>query len=125
MKNFKNIISTLVFAILLVSASLICVLKPETAYSTSERRPLANFPKLNVETVTNGEFMQKFDEYATDQFPLRDKLRSVKAYFKMNIFVLKGFDSFFSSISLCKKYSKNGSTFYSERTTDCKCGKRN
>ena len=86
MKNFKNIISTLVFAILLVSASLICVLKPETAYSTSERRPLANFPKLNVETVTNGEFMQKFDEYATDQFPLRDKLRSVKAYFKMNIF---------------------------------------
>ena len=86
MKNFKNIISTLVFAILLVSASLICVLKPETAYSTSERRPLANFPKLSVETVTNGEFMQKFDEYATDQFPLRDKLRSVKAYFKMNIF---------------------------------------
>lgn len=86
MKNLKNIISTFVFASLLICISVSCILKPETAYSTSERRTLANFPKLNSETVKSGEFMQKFDEYATDQFPLRDKLRSVKAYFNMNIF---------------------------------------
>ncbi len=85
MKNFKNIISTIVFTILIFSASAVCILKPETAYSTSERRPLASAPELSLKTISNGSFMQKFEEYTQDQFPLRDKFRSLKAFFSTYI----------------------------------------
>lgn len=57
---------------------------PET-HSESERRPLAKFPSINAESVLGGEFMTDFEEYSLDQFPLRDKFRSLKAFVKLRI----------------------------------------
>lgn len=56
-------------------------------YSQSEKRPLDQFPQLNADTVfgTNEKgvhpFMDGFEDYALDQFPLRDTWRSIKALF--------------------------------------------
>ena len=47
--------------------------------SLSERRPLAQFPELQAQSVLSGEFMTDFGGYATDQFPLRDAFRRLKA----------------------------------------------
>lgn len=47
--------------------------------SQSERRKLAQFPKLTTQTVFNGKFMTGFEEYSLDQFPLRDSFRRMKA----------------------------------------------
>ncbi len=55
------------------------VLKPVDAQSASERRPLAAPPAASWDAVFSGDFMADFEEYALDQFPLRDKLRTVKA----------------------------------------------
>ncbi len=55
------------------------VLKPVDAQSVSERRPLAAPPAASWDTVCSGVFMADFEEYALDQFPLRDTLRTVKA----------------------------------------------
>ncbi len=77
----KNKISVILFAAVLLLSSVACFFKPETAFSESERRPLASMPEFSTETVLNGEFMKNFESYATDQIPFRDSLRSVKAGF--------------------------------------------
>ncbi len=86
MNRIKNIVSVVIFSVLLLSVSAICVLKPETEYSESERRYLAVSPQLSAETVLSGEYMKEFEEYTVDQFPFREKFRSIKAYFITDIF---------------------------------------
>lgn len=54
---------------------------PAQAESVSERRPLKQWPGISAETVLNGEFMSKFEDYTLDQFPLRDRFRQVKSMF--------------------------------------------
>lgn len=59
--------------------------KPATEISDAERRPLAQFPELNAETLLSGGFMSKFESYTLDQFPLRDSFRQLKALFHYNV----------------------------------------
>lgn len=79
-------IYTCVFAVLFFGLSIFCWLKPADAFSATERRPLDQFPQLNIQTLTNGSFMSKFEEYTLDQFPLRDGFRSVKAVVSKYVF---------------------------------------
>ena len=81
--KLKNILSTAVFAVLIFSFSLSCYLKGDAEYSISERRALAQAPSLSSETLASGEFMDKFEEYSTDQFPLREQFRFIKSAFSM------------------------------------------
>jgi len=57
---------------------------PESDFSDAERRKLAQFPKLNAQTVMDGNFMTEFESYAQDQFPARDAFRQLKALFHYN-----------------------------------------
>ncbi|MBR2889543.1 MAG: hypothetical protein IKC09_04625 [Oscillospiraceae bacterium] len=66
-------------------------IKPADATSDSERRPLDQFPELSVETVLDGKFMTKFEDYTLDQFPLRDTFRQLKSMF--HYFVLNQGDN--------------------------------
>ena len=64
-----------------------CWLRPSDASSVSERRPLTQFPGISVESLGNGSFMEKFEDYTLDQFPLRDAFRTLKSlfhYYAMN-----------------------------------------
>ena len=56
-------------------------LKAPADESGAERRKLAQFPAFSSETVLSGKFMSKFEAYTTDQFPLRDEFRQIKARF--------------------------------------------
>ncbi|MEI3015348.1 MAG: hypothetical protein V8T36_12025 [Ruthenibacterium lactatiformans] len=55
------------------------ICKSDDAVSESERRPLKQFPTLNVEEVLSGRFQSNFESYTLDQFPLRDTFRTLKA----------------------------------------------
>ena len=57
---------------------------PADDFSDSERRMLAQFPKLTTKTVLDGKFMTEFESYTLDQFPLRDSFRQLKAIFHYN-----------------------------------------
>ena len=85
MNKIKSIILTFTFIVFVFSVSAACVFSPDNEYSLSERRPLAQFPAGGFETITSGEFMSGFEEYSTDQFPLRDSLRAVKAFFSTKV----------------------------------------
>ncbi len=75
-KNMALVALTCVF---LYGFLLWAVIKPVDAQSVSERRPLAVPPAASWDAVFSGMFMTDFEEYAMDQFPLRDGLRTVKA----------------------------------------------
>ncbi len=75
-----------IMGILLLGLSIWCWFKPVDSYSDSERRVLAAFPKVSVDTVRSGEFTKQFETYTQDQFPLRDGMRRLKAM--TNLYVL-------------------------------------
>lgn len=83
----KNIFQTVLFIILLASLSLWCWLKPNTEFSESERRDLERFPEISFSSVLSGDFMTDFEAFTLDQFPLRDKFRTVKALSSTYVFM--------------------------------------
>lgn len=48
-------------------------------YSDAERRSLAQMPAFDTAALASGRFMEKFEQYSLDQFPLRERLRTLKA----------------------------------------------
>lgn len=61
--------------------------KPVDEFSDSERRELAKFPEVTIDSVLSGKFMSDFETYTLDQFPMRDTFRTIKA---MSAFYLFG-----------------------------------
>ena len=76
----KNIVVLLLTGGLVFVLGLWCVFKAPGQLSEAERRPLAQFPEFNAETVFSGEFTEDFEKYSADQFPLRETFRRIKAY---------------------------------------------
>ena len=69
------------FAILALWLAL-CVtawVRPSSEISESERRKLQQFPKVTMDAIFSGDWMEDFESYTLDQFPLRDGFRRVKA----------------------------------------------
>lgn len=98
--KIKNIVVACAVAVLFFGLSFACLVKPADATSDSERRELEQFPELSVSTLLNGEFMSKFEDYTLDQFPLRDRFRTLKSIFSFyvmgqkdnnNIYIEDGF----------------------------------
>ncbi len=77
--KIKNKFLSVVFAILFLGLAVFSWLKPATEFSDSERRPLAKFPTVSASSVFSGKFMKDFETYSTEQFPLRDLFRTIKA----------------------------------------------
>lgn len=75
----KNIVLLCLLGTLLFGLSLWSWLRPADRYSASERRALASRPALTADSFLSGRFMQDFEDYALDQFPCRDRFRSLKA----------------------------------------------
>lgn len=80
MKNKKKHLAIcgtviLVFAIL----STLAIFGQKETYSDSERRPLASAPALTWTNIISGNFMDQFEDFATDTFPFREGFRSLKA----------------------------------------------
>ncbi len=79
MKNKGKIVGLCAVAGVWAALSIINLVKSPAEYSLSERRKLAQMPPLKLETVASGKFMSDFESYATDQFPFREELRTLKA----------------------------------------------
>ena len=88
MKNRKRIISFLISGFFL-GVFLVCLLKEDNTFSVAERRPLKEFPSITVTKLKSGRFMEEFEDYVLDQFPLRDGFRTIKAFLEQNLFQKK------------------------------------
>ena len=87
-KRTEYIYTVIVTAVLVFGLAFWAVLKPADDFSESERRPLDKLPELSVKTLLNGKFMDDFEDYTNDQFPMRDLFRSIKAVSRYYIFGL-------------------------------------
>ena len=85
--KIKNIITTVLLGAMLLSLSVWCIFGEKAEFSESERRALAKFPELSVDSVISGDFAKKFEEYSTDVFPERDLWRRIKAYARLGLFM--------------------------------------
>ena len=63
----------------LLTFSLWAYLKPDDAFSQSERRKLTPKPSCTVESIYSGRYMSDFETYAPDQFPLREQFRTLRS----------------------------------------------
>lgn len=75
----RNMCLVLGMSMIFFTLSVFSWLKEEDGFSESERRVLAKRPKIFIETVMNGAFMEEFEAYCVDQFPFREKFRGIKA----------------------------------------------
>ena len=85
MKKIKDKIITFGFVILIGVVFILNLLIKDKDVSSAERRNLAQFPEVTVDTLLSGSVSQELEKYAMDQFILRDKLRSLKAYVNLNV----------------------------------------
>jgi len=84
--NKKDMVYSLVVAVVFLGLVFACWLKPADDFSATERRQLEQFPELTVESIIDGKFMSEFEEYTLDQFPFRDQFRSIKAMVNQYVF---------------------------------------
>ena len=78
-RKTKDLLTLGTFALFVLVLSLWSILKSDGTVSESERRPLKQLPALSAESVLSGRFQSNFEDYALDQFPLRDGFRTLKA----------------------------------------------
>lgn len=77
--NWKNIIVSISFLLILFGGMLINLIMPDEMYSYNERRKLQQSPSYSYEALMNGELFEEFEDYSLDQFAFRDFFRKIKA----------------------------------------------
>ena len=81
----KNALAASAICVLWLGLAAVAWLSPVKTHSNTERRELQQFPELSGESVLSGEFMEDFESFSLDQFPLRDNFRTLKALFHYNL----------------------------------------
>lgn len=80
MKNKKvRTIGVVMLVLLWAGLTAFAWFGPAQEVSEAERRPLAQMPEINAQSIVSGSFMEDFEDYSLDQFPLRDTFRRIKA----------------------------------------------
>lgn len=80
MKKIKKYAPTIVFLLFIFSMGIAFLALPKKAYSTSEKRYLASFPKLTSESFLSGQFGTDFEKYLSDHMTGRNFFVGLNAY---------------------------------------------
>jgi len=103
--KIKNKVVTGIFFVFILGFFFVNIITPSVAISKSERRPLTQFPVLNLATVMSTEFMNNFEKYALDQFPFREEFRTIKAKVLFHLFNQKDNNEIYIVDGQVSKYS--------------------
>ncbi len=79
MSKKYSIFITVLFCLFIFGFGIALVVSPSRDFSEQENRYLSQFKAPTLKTVRSGEFMEDFEDYVTDQFPLRDQWIQLKA----------------------------------------------
>ena len=77
----------LVVAIIIGCVFILCLISRPPTILHSERRVPAKLPALSIRTVVSAEFMDKFENYAADSFPLRERMRTLRSISIFGLFM--------------------------------------
>lgn len=86
-ENTKNIIVIIEFILILFIIFIANIIKKDENISIAERRKMAQFPEVTINTILSGKASEDFEKYAIDQFTERDLFRKIKYLFNTKIFM--------------------------------------
>ncbi|MDD6798809.1 MAG: DHHW family protein [Firmicutes bacterium] len=90
--KIKNIVTTVTFTAFIAVFIIMCIIRAfnPVAYSNVEKRPLAQLPSnITWDKIVDKTVIDGFEDYAVDQFPLREFFRFIKAHFVLDVLGLK------------------------------------
>ena len=79
-KAFKQL-PTIVFIVFIFSMTILFFALPKKEYSSSEKRYLADFPTLTVDTFFSGDFGEDFEKYLSDYTAFRNFWVGLNSYY--------------------------------------------
>ena len=77
-KNLLKFITISFFVIFIFSVPIITLFTEDKKISEIENKILTQLPRISFENICNKKFMKNFDEYTSDQFPLRANFIKLK-----------------------------------------------
>lgn len=80
MNKKYSIFITVLFCLFIFGFGIAQFVVADKEFSEQENRYLAQFKAPTFETLKSGEFMEDFEDYIIDQFPLRDQWIQLKAW---------------------------------------------
>jgi len=80
MSKRYSIFITALFCVFIFGFGIFFFIAPDKDFSEQENRYLSQFKAPTWETLVSGQFMEDFEDYVVDQFPLRDKWINLKAW---------------------------------------------
>ncbi len=110
---------TAVFLLLIFGFTLATLLKPQDDKSETENRSLQQRPALSWDSLISGEFAEKYENYLSDQFILRDAWISLKTAAERAMLRQESEDVYFAQDDyLIEKHSGVFETDTAERNID-------
>lgn len=82
----SDLITVILFCVILASFSIAFAIMPDKEFSQQENRALQQTPKLDSDSFFSGEFGEKVNVYFADQFPLRDWFVTLKSASELTLF---------------------------------------
>ena len=79
MSKKYSVFITASFCLFIFGFGAALILSPSRDFSEQENRYLAQFKAPTLDTLRSGKFMEDFEDYVVDQFPLRDGWIQLKA----------------------------------------------
>lgn len=79
MKKRSELITVILFCLIVFSFAIAFYIVPDAEYSEQEKRPLEQAPELNTEDFFSGEYAKSINKYYADQFPLRNLFVKIKS----------------------------------------------
>ena len=83
MKQWKQIISAIVFVAFLIVGAGAFILLPKAAISAHEKRVLSAFPKPELSAIADGSYGRQLETYLSDHFPARQFWVGVHSYMQL------------------------------------------
>ena len=80
MSKKYSVFITALFCVFIFGFGIFFFAAPDRDFSEQENRYLSQFVAPTWESLKSGKFMEDFEDYVVDQFPLRDKWINLKAW---------------------------------------------
>lgn len=78
--SIKNLVTVIVFIILIGGFTICSFLKQDTDFSETENRVLTEKPEISAEAIFDGTYTSSYQEYVRDQFPFRNVFVALRNY---------------------------------------------
>ncbi len=89
MKKIKDLLTILLFGVIIFTVSIFSLISPDREVSFSERRRLASFSSVFDKSIFSHEFSGGLESYLLDQFPFRNSFMSINSKVRYSLFKQK------------------------------------